>query len=134
MHVFIDEQLPPGTTVALRAVGKTVSTNGDDGCPGRGVGAGDDEVVAWCLGHEAILVTADLGRKSPEMIRLLRRYRQHVVFIKPEHCTAEQLLSALLKRWPTIADAHAAAVKKGRQTHCVLNPQTASIEVLKKPV
>lgn len=123
MHLFIDEQLPPGAAVALAAMKMRASTNGDPGCPARHAGASDAEVVAWCLANDAVLVTADRGRGSPEMIELLRKHQVPVVIVKPPGCTARELVGALMKRWDQIADAHDRAQRKGKQTHCLLNPR-----------
>lgn len=92
------------------------------------MGVGDDEVVAWCQEQGAVLVTADRGRANPEMIRLLRENRQAFVIIKPAECTAEELLVAILKQWDKIEAEHKRALKLRKQTNCVLNPHTGSLD------
>ncbi|WP_320671750.1 DUF5615 family PIN-like protein [Patulibacter defluvii] len=115
MLFFFDECLPEAVAGSLRGLGIACACSGEPDCPARGERESDEAVVAWCQAQGAILLTGDLGSKSPEMIIALHRTKQPVVFVRPQPRSPE-LAHAMLEHHVKIIELHREARAAGKHT------------------
>jgi uncharacterized protein with PIN domain len=98
---LLDENLPRRLAEGLRLCTFDVYAVGDGSGPPTG--STDEEVVAWCLQHAAVLVTADAGRKNPEMVNLLRARAVRVMLV-PMGMPPRDFVTAFVSRHPRVAE------------------------------
>lgn len=100
---LFDENVPQRSDLArgLTLCTFEVFAVGDPPAPPRG--SGDETVVDWCVGRQAVLVTADHGKKNREMMPLLRGRSVRVLLVPPG-MTAREFVIQFVRRNARIED------------------------------
>jgi hypothetical protein len=118
---LLDENLPRRAAALLSDFDYPFIGVGDEGAPT--LGSSDAEIVPWCAKNGAVLVTLDHGRKSPEILKMLRTSGASALFLDPrmrmrDHlrilvCRYDDLCRKIEKDWTESKPFRARVAKRG---------------------